>query len=223
MPRKSAKATKKGSDVYVIKSILGYEYQNGEDTYLVEWEGYPQSEATWEPKSNFFDPQADIVKKMQELKEKYEKEGTAKREKPRKVRRSGAANGTEAEKDVAKSPEVNRKRSRPSESSSGTKKAKTATPETKPKRLSTSSSSSSEESSPAAGRSPSARSRHLPRNSQNLEIVRLVRDEETQELLAVVTGADSTRFRVPIKEAREKCPQGLIDFLLKRISFRGAS
>lgn len=50
MPRRHGKKEDKSEDVYEIKSILAYEKRDGEDYYHIEWDGYPLSEATWEPR-----------------------------------------------------------------------------------------------------------------------------------------------------------------------------
>lgn len=67
MARKAA-AKVEEEDVYEIKSILQYENRRGTDYYLVEWDGYPLSDATWEPRSNFFNPTPEILSRLNELK-----------------------------------------------------------------------------------------------------------------------------------------------------------
>ena len=37
---------------YEVETVLDYQYIRGKIKYLIKWEGYPQSENTWEPKGN---------------------------------------------------------------------------------------------------------------------------------------------------------------------------
>ena len=46
---KSEKEEIGGVKAYVIECILGEREHNGKKEYLVSWEGYSESEATWEP------------------------------------------------------------------------------------------------------------------------------------------------------------------------------
>lgn len=72
MGRKAAAKVEEEEDVYEIKSILQYENRRGADYYLVEWDGYSLSEATWEPRSNFLNPSPEIALRLQQLKEAHQ-------------------------------------------------------------------------------------------------------------------------------------------------------
>ena len=42
-----------GEEVYQIKTILKHRKRGQGYQYLIKWEGYPISEASWEPESSF--------------------------------------------------------------------------------------------------------------------------------------------------------------------------
>ena len=42
---------------YEVETVLDCQYVRGKIKYLIKWEGYPQSENTWEPKGNLNCPQ----------------------------------------------------------------------------------------------------------------------------------------------------------------------
>lgn len=94
MPRKSAKPV--SEEVYEIKTIHKYEQRADGDYYLVEWAGYPMEEATWEPRSHFYNPSAEVLRRMQELKSEQLRPGAAAPAKgvKRKVRVSEAPTPT---------------------------------------------------------------------------------------------------------------------------------
>lgn len=41
----------KENDIYVVESILDVRMRRGEKEYLIKWEGYPDTENTWEVSS----------------------------------------------------------------------------------------------------------------------------------------------------------------------------
>uniref|UniRef100_A0A0K0EE45 Chromo domain-containing protein n=1 Tax=Strongyloides stercoralis TaxID=6248 RepID=A0A0K0EE45_STRER len=43
----------RSTSYYLVKEVTDKMYRNGEPWYKVWWEGYPRSESTWEPLSNF--------------------------------------------------------------------------------------------------------------------------------------------------------------------------
>lgn len=43
-----------GKDIYVVNKIIGSRKKNGIKQYLVNWEGYPDSDNTWENEDNIF-------------------------------------------------------------------------------------------------------------------------------------------------------------------------
>ena len=49
-----------GEEVYQIETILKHRKRGRGYQYLIKWEGYPISEASWEPKSSFFQRQRFI-------------------------------------------------------------------------------------------------------------------------------------------------------------------
>lgn len=52
----TSKALIDNETVYNAERLLESRNQNGQVQYLVKWVGYPESDATWEPKSNILDP-----------------------------------------------------------------------------------------------------------------------------------------------------------------------
>ena len=44
-----------GEEVYQVETILKHRRQGRGYQYLIKWEGYPITEASWEPKSAFSD------------------------------------------------------------------------------------------------------------------------------------------------------------------------
>ena len=52
------------NNVYVVDSIAGSRKRRGVQQYLVKWEGYPDSENTWEDEQNIFCK--DLIKKFQD-------------------------------------------------------------------------------------------------------------------------------------------------------------
>eukprot|EP00923_Selenidium_pygospionis_P038139 GHVN01066654.1.p1 GENE.GHVN01066654.1~~GHVN01066654.1.p1 ORF type:complete len:137 (-),score=39.92 GHVN01066654.1:88-498(-) len=57
-------------EVFTMEDVVEYKLFKGKDFFLVKWEGYPEADATWEPRTNILDPDDEMIKKMNELKKK---------------------------------------------------------------------------------------------------------------------------------------------------------
>ena len=68
-------------------SLASYRIHHGKVEYLIKWEGYPDSENTWEPQANLDCP--DIIKK-------YEDDAKSKKDDKKRKRESDA--GTKKKK-----------------------------------------------------------------------------------------------------------------------------
>lgn len=53
--------------IYIVEAVLATRVQNGVTEYLVNWEGYPYSDNTWEPADNLTNNLmlADFLEKQQ--------------------------------------------------------------------------------------------------------------------------------------------------------------
>jgi len=51
---------------YVPEQILRHRIRKGQDQYLVKWERYPDTEATWEPASRLEEDVPDLIRKFWE-------------------------------------------------------------------------------------------------------------------------------------------------------------
>lgn len=67
-----------GTEVFVIEEVRGVRIQNGVCEYLIKWEGYSESENTWEAEENL-----DCFDAIKRFQEKYAK--VLARTKPPKV------------------------------------------------------------------------------------------------------------------------------------------
>ncbi|CAD26164.1 CHROMOBOX PROTEIN [Encephalitozoon cuniculi GB-M1] len=54
----------KGADIYTVDRIVGDRKKKGVKQYLVKWEGYPDSENTWEDEKNIFSK--ELIKEYEE-------------------------------------------------------------------------------------------------------------------------------------------------------------
>ena len=52
MPKKGTKRKQKEEEVYKVEKIVGKRVDKGRILYHLKWEGYSDSENTWEPKEN---------------------------------------------------------------------------------------------------------------------------------------------------------------------------
>ena len=59
----------KGEEVYQIKTILKHRKRGQGYQYLIKWEGYPISEASWEPESLFSEDRdlLDLYKEQHQI------------------------------------------------------------------------------------------------------------------------------------------------------------
>ncbi|ADM11153.1 chromobox protein [Encephalitozoon intestinalis ATCC 50506] len=58
-------------NIYVVDKIVGCRKKGGKKQYLVKWEGYSDSENTWEDEKNIFCK--DLIKKYEESQEKLKR------------------------------------------------------------------------------------------------------------------------------------------------------
>uniref|UniRef100_A0A0K0FA19 Chromo domain-containing protein n=1 Tax=Strongyloides venezuelensis TaxID=75913 RepID=A0A0K0FA19_STRVS len=66
-----SKCNNKDLNYYIVEEVIDKLYKDGEPWYKVWWKGYPKSESTWEPLSNFlnYSPILDYERKLK--REKY--------------------------------------------------------------------------------------------------------------------------------------------------------
>eukprot|EP01053_Blabericola_migrator_P002020 Blabericola_migrator_1__2019@NODE_154_length_12740_cov_225_658329_g135_i0_p5_GENE_NODE_154_length_12740_cov_225_658329_g135_i0NODE_154_length_12740_cov_225_658329_g135_i0_p5_ORF_typecomplete_len320_score67_53Chromo/PF00385_24/7_2e10_NODE_154_length_12740_cov_225_658329_g135_i062327191 len=64
MPRKSSTASE---GLFQLEGLKDYEIRNGTEYFLVKWEGYPDSQNTWEPVSNIVHPSKELQEHMSRL------------------------------------------------------------------------------------------------------------------------------------------------------------
>eukprot|EP01057_Protomagalhaensia_wolfi_P000559 Protomagalhaensia_wolfi_Nauph_80__558@NODE_1316_length_1591_cov_541_290593_g1017_i0_p1_GENE_NODE_1316_length_1591_cov_541_290593_g1017_i0NODE_1316_length_1591_cov_541_290593_g1017_i0_p1_ORF_typecomplete_len198_score41_71Chromo/PF00385_24/4_4e10Chromo/PF00385_24/4_1e02FAP/PF07174_11/0_005Chromo_shadow/PF01393_19/6_5Chromo_shadow/PF01393_19/14MAP65_ASE1/PF03999_12/0_081Totivirus_coat/PF05518_11/2_NODE_1316_length_1591_cov_541_290593_g1017_i09161509 len=76
------KASVTDDDVYEMEDIVGFRVVDGQEQWLVKWKDYEdEADRTWEPKSNFLNPGAMLVSKMEQYRKEYmdKKPGSRKR------------------------------------------------------------------------------------------------------------------------------------------------
>ncbi|AFM97905.1 chromatin organization modifier domain-containing protein [Encephalitozoon hellem ATCC 50504] len=61
----------KDGDIYIVDKIVGHRRRRGVEQYLVKWEGYPDSENTWEDEENIFCK--ELIREYEESQEKSKK------------------------------------------------------------------------------------------------------------------------------------------------------
>jgi len=92
MPRSDSDAGSDGEpeEEYTVEKILDKRIRGGKTEYLIKWEGYPDSENTWEPEDNLDCP--DLISGFEE-KTKQKKE-----EKKRKKEAESSGSGKKKQK-----------------------------------------------------------------------------------------------------------------------------
>eukprot|EP01056_Protomagalhaensia_sp_Gyna25_P001828 Protomagalhaensia_sp_Gyna_25__1827@NODE_1967_length_1375_cov_2129_785180_g1579_i1_p1_GENE_NODE_1967_length_1375_cov_2129_785180_g1579_i1NODE_1967_length_1375_cov_2129_785180_g1579_i1_p1_ORF_typecomplete_len196_score41_53Chromo/PF00385_24/2_6e09Chromo/PF00385_24/1_5e03Chromo_shadow/PF01393_19/3_8Chromo_shadow/PF01393_19/9Totivirus_coat/PF05518_11/0_63_NODE_1967_length_1375_cov_2129_785180_g1579_i17031290 len=59
-------------DVYEMEDIVGFRIADGQEQWLVKWKDYEdEADRTWEPRSNFLNPGAVLVNKMEIYRKEY--------------------------------------------------------------------------------------------------------------------------------------------------------
>eukprot|EP01056_Protomagalhaensia_sp_Gyna25_P000608 Protomagalhaensia_sp_Gyna_25__607@NODE_1287_length_1980_cov_338_804740_g1026_i0_p1_GENE_NODE_1287_length_1980_cov_338_804740_g1026_i0NODE_1287_length_1980_cov_338_804740_g1026_i0_p1_ORF_typecomplete_len420_score47_42Chromo/PF00385_24/3_8e10_NODE_1287_length_1980_cov_338_804740_g1026_i03801639 len=66
-------------ELYQLETLKGYQVVNGVEYFLVKWEGYPDSQNTWEPVSNLVSPTPELIKQMGTLRNRSEKKTKGKK------------------------------------------------------------------------------------------------------------------------------------------------
>eukprot|EP01057_Protomagalhaensia_wolfi_P001161 Protomagalhaensia_wolfi_Nauph_80__1160@NODE_1684_length_1399_cov_30_977206_g1307_i0_p1_GENE_NODE_1684_length_1399_cov_30_977206_g1307_i0NODE_1684_length_1399_cov_30_977206_g1307_i0_p1_ORF_typecomplete_len415_score56_89Chromo/PF00385_24/3_9e10_NODE_1684_length_1399_cov_30_977206_g1307_i01401384 len=66
-------------ELYQLETLKGYQVVNGVEYFLVKWEGYPDSQNTWEPVSNLVSPTPELIKQMGTLRNRSDKKSKSKK------------------------------------------------------------------------------------------------------------------------------------------------
>ena len=77
IPRKhkvvSKSATSEIDKIFTVEKIIGYKEENGQDKYLIKWEGFNAKYNTWEPSSNLNEAALEEAEEFQKQQKKRKK------------------------------------------------------------------------------------------------------------------------------------------------------
>ena len=69
----SNSATSETDNIFTVEKIIGYKKENGQDKYLIKWEGFNANYNTWEPSSNLNEAALEEAEEFQKQQNKTKK------------------------------------------------------------------------------------------------------------------------------------------------------